>query len=510
MNVQRNLGGLLVLTLLTGALLTLGGCRQAPSQRGLGLLQIEISGYGVVEVPEGVKVIHRNWVHPNNRIVLTFSKELDPKQALELLLFAIGNVAVVYPYESTAEHKYLYYRILGRTLTISHVDKERGGLPAFFVTLVVPSELRALDETLLKEDTFVWLSTSRPSPQSSVMKRDLGQENKSLILPVWGFDDGRRVAYLLENSALYTAPSKAAETLTELGFGENVRVLSIKGEWAEVMVYYPKYYFHEPALDRLANDFDVWTSDLVRRVQGYLPKSSLLAIPRPRNRSSALSVTYEYWGHDGDVRRIAAEHNGLPHALGSALLISGGILTQERIDFLEVDALRNLGYYTAGISWWMSYGRAGVVGFLSKHDPYIHRPFHSWTPAQYSRFLEIRKAYLARVERWLDAYMVAPEYNSWKERFRELFRREARMQDVWTTWGAEDKDLRIETFARKVADEFGETSAEKDRIFTLITQQPTLNDNVGWLEVVTSYISLFRDKDFPLLVQERARVLFQK
>lgn len=500
----------MVVALVIGAMFKLGGCRQAPSQSVLGLEQIEISGYGVVEVPEGVEVVHRNWVHPENRIVLTFSKELDPKQALELLLFRGGSVAVVYPYEATADHKYFYYRIQGRTLTISHVDKERGGLPAFFVTLVVPTELRALDGTLLKEDTFVWLSTSRPSPQSLVMIRHAGQENKSLILPVWGRDDGRKVAYLLESSFLYTAPSKEAETLTELGLGENVRVLSIKGDWAEVMVYYPKYHFHEPALDRLANDFNVWTSDLVRRVQGYLPQRSLQVIPRPRLASSAFSVTYEYWGHDADVRVIAAELNALPYAVGSGLLLSGGILTQDRLDFLEADALRNLGWYTAGSSWWMSYGRAGVIGPLSKHDPYIHHPFHTWTPAQYSRFLEIRKAYLARLESYWDAYLVTPAYSNWKERFRAHFRREARMQDVWTAWGAEDKDLRIETFARKVADEFGETSAEKEQIFTLITQQATLDENVGWLEVVNSYIDLLRDKEFALEVQERGQVLFRE
>ncbi|MBT9137166.1 MAG: hypothetical protein DDT34_02253 [Firmicutes bacterium] len=508
MNLQRKLGGLLLATLVIGAMFTLGGCRQAPSRRVLGLAQIEISGYGVVEVPEGVEVIHRNWVHPENRIVLTFNKDLDPKQDLELLMFITGRTVVVYPFESTAEHKYLYYRVLGRTLTISHVDKERGGLPTFFVTLVLPTELRALDGTLLNEDTFVWLSTSRSSPQSLVMIRDVGQEDKSLILPVWGREDGRRVAYMLENSFLYTAPSKEAETLTELGLGENVRVLSIKGEWAEVMVYYPKYHFHEPALDRLASDFDVWTSDLVRRVRGYLPQRSLQVIPRPRKASSAFSVTYGYWGHDDVSRVIAVELNGLPHAVGAALLVSGGILTQERLDFLEVDALLNLGWHTAGRSWGSSYGRAGVVGSLSFHDPYIHHPFHTWTPAQYSRFLEIRKAYLARLESYWDAYLVTPAYSDWKERFRDLFRREARMQDVWTAWGAEDKDLRIETFARKVADEFGETSAEKDRIFTLITQQSTLNDNVGWLEVLTAYVSLLRDKDFALLVQERKQALF--
>ncbi|MBT9143971.1 MAG: hypothetical protein DDT29_02385 [Dehalococcoidia bacterium] len=128
MNVLRKLGGLLVVMLVMGAVFTLGGCRQAPSQRVLGLAQLEISGYGVVEVPEGVEVIHRNWVHPENRIVLTFNKELDPKQDLELLMFILGRLGVVYPYESTAEHKYLYYRVEGRTLTISHADKERGGL----------------------------------------------------------------------------------------------------------------------------------------------------------------------------------------------------------------------------------------------------------------------------------------------------------------------------------------------------------------------------------------------
>lgn len=507
MNVLRKLGGLLVVMLVMVAVFTLGGCRQAPSQRVLGLAQLEISGYGVVEVPEGVEVIHRNWVHPENRIVLTFNKELDPKQDLELLMFILGRLGVVYPYESTAEHKYLYYRVEGRTLTISHADKERGSLPALFVTLVLPIELRALDGTQLKEDTFVWLSTYWPTPQTLAMKNPEGPEDSPLSLPVWGRDDGRRIAYLLENSFLYTAPSKDGEILAELGSGDNVRVLSAKGEWAAVMVYYPKYHYHEPALDDLASDLDVWTSDLVRRVQGYLPLRSLQHILRPRNESSFVRVHPYYTGHDGDFRKTGMAVNALPAAMGWAGLMPGDILTQERLDLLEVDALRNLGYYTVGRSWGSTYGRAGVVGFLSFHDPYIHHPFHTWTPAQYNRFLGIRKAYLARLESYWDTYLVAPAYSTWKERFRAHFRREARLQDIWVAWGTEDKDLRIETFARKVADEFGQTSAEKDRIFTLITQQSTLDENNGWLDVLNSYIN---DLDFSREVQARRHVLFRE
>jgi len=74
--------------------------------------------------------------------------------------------------------------------------------------------LRALDGYRLKEDT--------------------------LPLPVWGRNDGRDIAYLLQTTPLYTTPSRAGEILAELGTGENVRVLSMRGEWAEVMVYYPK------------------------------------------------------------------------------------------------------------------------------------------------------------------------------------------------------------------------------------------------------------------------------
>jgi len=102
------------------------------------------------------------------------------------------------------------------------------GLPGFFVTLVLPAELRALDGSRLKEDTFIWLSTTWPSPQTLVT-HDEGLD-KPLTLPVWGRNDGRDIAYLLQNTPLYTTPSRAGETLAELGTGENVRVLSIKGE----------------------------------------------------------------------------------------------------------------------------------------------------------------------------------------------------------------------------------------------------------------------------------------
>ncbi len=97
MNVLRKLGGLLVVMLVMVAVFTLGGCRQAPSRRVLSLAQIEIVGYGVVEVPEGIEVIHHQLVSPEeNRIILTFNKELDPAQGLELLMFAEGAVQFVY------------------------------------------------------------------------------------------------------------------------------------------------------------------------------------------------------------------------------------------------------------------------------------------------------------------------------------------------------------------------------------------------------------------------------
>ncbi|MBT9143970.1 MAG: hypothetical protein DDT29_02384 [Dehalococcoidia bacterium] len=50
-------------------------------------------------------------------------------------------------------------------------------MPALFVALVLPIELRALDGTLLKEDTFVWLSTYWSTPQTLVMKNPEGPED---------------------------------------------------------------------------------------------------------------------------------------------------------------------------------------------------------------------------------------------------------------------------------------------------------------------------------------------
>jgi len=506
MNLRSKLGKLLIVTLVIGTIFTLVGCRQAPFQRVLRLAQIEVSGYGIVEMPEGVAVIHRNWVHPDNRIVLTFNRELDPNQGLELLMFTGGDPQVVYPLQSTAEQRYLQYSVQGRTLTIRTIERERHGLPAWLVTLVLPTELRSLDGSTLKEDTFVWLSTCWPFPQDLVTD-DEGQD-KPLVLPVWGRDDGRKIAYLLENSPVYTAPNKEAETLAELGSGENVQVLSTQGEWAKVVVYYPKYLFHDPALDLLASDMEAWSSDLVRRVEGFLPRSALSIIPRPRNVDSYVTVSYYYMGHDDDWRAIGVSVNTLPYAQGGASLAPGDVLTQERLDLLEAVAPFRFGYYAAGRTWWSTFGRAGVVGFLSYHDPYVHQPIFAWTPEQYSRFLGIRQAYLARLERFWEAYSVAPEYSEWKDRFRGLFRREAKMQDIWMAWSADDKDLRLETYARKLADEFGQTSAEQETIFATLTQKPTLEGNPGLWEFVNAYISL--PPDFGKEMQARRQALFRE
>jgi len=505
MTLRKRFGVLLIVTIVTATALIAGGCRQAPSQKGLAITRLEISGYGTVDVPAGVEVIHRNLLHPGediakNTIALTFNKELDPNNNCEILLFIGGSTAVAYPALATPEQKYFYYRIEGKTLSLHHVVGS--GLPNFLVTLVLPVELRALDGSALANDTFVWLSTSWPSPQTLVTHAE--GLDKPLPLPVWGRNDGRDIAYLLENTPLYRTPSRAGEPLAELGTGENVRVLSIQGEWAEVMVYYPKYLAKDPALDRLAGGLNVWASDLVRRVKGHIPRSALQAIPRPRNLSSFVTVHYFYMGHDIDVRKIGVTMHALPAVGIGASLLPGEILTQERLDLLEADALRNFGYWTAGRRWSQTYSRAGAVGFLSLHDPYIHHPFHAWTPAQYGRYLAIRRTYVARLEQYWDSYLVAPAYSHWKERFREGFRREVKMQDIWVTWGAEDKNLRIETLARKLADEFGQTTAERAAIVAQITQEKALDENLGWQEFINVYVVLPQDLVYEIQVRRRA------
>jgi len=178
-------------------------------------------------------------------------------------------------------------------------------------------------------------------------------------------------------------------------------------------------------------------------------------------------------GHDDDLRKIGIRVNTIPTTSSAASLLPGEILTQERLDLLEADALQWLGY---------------------------------WTPAQYSRYLGIRRAYVDRLLRYLDAYLVAPTYSNCKDRFRDAFRREVKMQDIWVAWGAEDKDLRIETLARKLADEFGQTPAEREAIFTQVTQQVTLDENLGWLDFVNDFVVMPRD--FARDIQARRRVLF--
>ncbi|MBS3985719.1 MAG: hypothetical protein KGZ66_08985 [Selenomonadales bacterium] len=506
MALTKRFGVLFIVTIVAVAALVAGGCRQAPSQKGLAVTRLEISGYGIVEVPEGVEVLHRNLLQPSEDIAITFTfnKELDPNNSCEILLFSGGSAVVAYPSVATPKQKYFYYRIEGKTLSLHHVAGS--SLPNFLVTVVLPAELRAVDGSRLQNDNFVWLSTSWPSPQALVTQAE--GLDKPLRLPVWGRNDGRDIAYLLEDTPLYRTPSRAGEALGELGTGENVRVLAMQGEWAEVMVYYPKHLAKDTALDRLAGGLDVWTSDLVRRVQGHVPRSVLQAIPRPRNTSSFVTVDYFYIGHDIEVRRIGVTMHILPAGGVGASLLPGEILTQERLDLLEADALKIFGHWTAGRSWLQAYSRGGVGGFLSLHDPYIHHPFHAWTPAQHSRYLAIRRAYVDRLEQFWDAYAVAPAYSSWKERFREGFRREVKMQDIWVAWSAEDKNLRIETLARKLADAFGQTTAEKAAILAQITQEESLDENQGWQEFLATHVNLQRD--FAHEIQARRRALFRE
>jgi len=67
-SLLRRLGVLLVLTTVTATVFALGGCQMAPAQSTLGLAKIEISGYGAVEAPDGVEVMHRSGPPSENSI----------------------------------------------------------------------------------------------------------------------------------------------------------------------------------------------------------------------------------------------------------------------------------------------------------------------------------------------------------------------------------------------------------------------------------------------------------
>lgn len=455
----------------------------------LNLLKLGISGYGIAKVPEGVAVVHHNWNHPHNRIELTFEKELDPGQEIELLLFQGGQIINVHSEHTQVERKYFHYLVRKEKLTIQSV-KPQTGLPMDFVTLILPAELRAKDGTTLGKDTFLWLSTFWPTPQGWI---DTSYRNKDtpLILPVWGKDDGRTIAYLLEDTYLSKEPDEQGEQLVKLLSGNSVEIIKTQDEWSQVKVYYPKYTFNDSELKEIPANFDVWQSDLVSTVTGHLPTRSLYIIPRPRNAHSYVTVNRYFMGYNDEDLVIAVRVNTQPIFSGTGGLKPGDRLTREQLDFLEVRNLWQVEYWTAGRSYSGGYAKPGLLGYASLHDPWVHHPQYSWSEEQYQRYLEIRRAYIEKLEGFWKDYQVAPKYQRFKDGFLEVFKKKVKIQDIWITWSRVDKGLKLETLAGLVSEGFGKTPEEKEKFFKLITDGgSTLDENNGFLDFRNSYISI--------------------
>ena len=138
MNLRKGLGGLLVVAMTTASVsfsgrvlagsLSKGTCYH--NARDFGLWRSGSAGgsYGYTSQFAPPRPRHRK-----NTIALTFTKELDPNNNREILLLSRSSIAVAYPALATAQQKYFYY---------------------FLVTLVLPTELRAIDGSSLANDSF--------------------------------------------------------------------------------------------------------------------------------------------------------------------------------------------------------------------------------------------------------------------------------------------------------------------------------------------------------------------
>lgn len=459
----------------------------------LQLVKIEISGYGLIKIPEGVSVVHRNWVHPENRIELTFNKEIDPKQETELLLFQNGMIGVVHPEHVPEERllpirKYDMWKVEGRKLTIQPVNPERG-LHMFFVTLILPTELKAADGTTLVNDTFVWLSSMRSSPQSLV---ETGfKEGRPLSLPVYGKDDGRTLAYLLEDTPLFSNPDLQSSNLAKLVSGENVEVIKTEEGWSQVKVYYPKYNYSDPAMDNIPANFDVWNSDLVKTEIGYIPSLTFQVIPRPRNHASIVSVNYYMTGHDSERKVIGVGVNLFPAANAGGNLKPGVGLSSEQVDYLEAFGLWRFDYYTAGRSAFFGPQYAGNNTWFSLHShdhPVYDMQVHLWPEDQYNRYLRIRQLYLNELDKYWQEFQVVPKYQKWKEGFYQAFNKTAKLEDIWINWSRVDRNLKIESLAQMVSEGLGSNPEEKAVIYQLISQEPKNLDKGVMAKFFNQYI----------------------
>lgn len=128
-----------------------------------------------------------------------------------------------------------------------------------------------------------------------------------------------------------------------------------------------------------------------------------------------------------------------------------------------------------GESYWMAHFKNGQE--VDQLSPEAHEPEVVWSEAEYKIYQEARQQYLDTIRQLLKDFKVSPEFEQQKKVVIQRFDKRALMQDIWVSWGAENKVASLSWLGDKLADTFGETQKGKEWIKKIINTLDEDYDN---------------------------------
>jgi len=466
---------------------TMSGCLRAPISRGFKVIEVALPNSGVYDVPKGVKITYY-WYSGEDKIIVTFNKDIDPSQKTPLFFYTNGSVVDTVLSEKDKDEKeksgypvYYFYSSDKNRIVIQRNPKYPPvQLPSYNVTLVIPSEFMGQGGTTLQEDAFFFLSryaSCSPSspPQFFIVKDpDIGAyigAMTTITLPST-IDEKKVFAFLIKDVDLVSSPI-TKEKLKSLITGDNIEIIKKSDNWTKIAVYYPKYSSHDKEIQSMSSiSFDkLLNSNFVERVEGYIPLDSFQIIPRPHNPNTFITASVSDIGEESYRPAISFTVSSFGAYRG--YLDLGDKITEEQFDFLEMAALSSvMGSWQEWLGSMSSSLNGELVGYIMIWKIY-------WNEEEYGIFKRINREYAEKILSFIDNYKVNPKYEKWKKIFHEESEYSAKSNEALIDWVYSDKEKKIENLARYVSEAIGKTEEEKKEIYkTIITNVETVADGV--------------------------------
>lgn len=470
---------LIIIALLSIILLSMmGGCQKTPTFGSLKIVKIEIPNYGVVDAPKDI-VISWYWHTYEDKITITFNKDIDTSQETPLFFYGSGIVDTVLPERQEKERVkpvedlYYIYHVDKNRIIIQRISSDPGLLPSYDVTLFIPKEIRARDGTTLQEDAFFFLNryyvSLPPAPPQLVIAKDPDVRAETgamdtIMLPMT-LSEKRTFAFIIKETNLMSSPGIDGKKLKSLVIGNNVEIEKNTGNWTKVKVYYPKYSIHDKKIESISLSFEeILDSNLVEKVIGYIPSESLQIIPRPHNPSTYVTISICDIGME--EKKLAVAFTVHTFSAGSTGYVPlGERITEDQLWLLEISALA----FVPTISQhWVA--AAGYSDKSGKRAGNIITFFQlNWTEEEHKIFKRVFEGYNKKILNLLDAYKVNAKYERRKEIIHKESEFRAKLNEAIFEWMYADKERKTENLAKYVIEAIATTEEEKKEIYEEIT-----------------------------------------